>query len=352
VVLFGPDDFADVNNWISTGGALAAEAKCPASSPVPSDAYYQITRYNFITLASAVSTVGYTNIRVLFAGGVQNAGATLYFEWSPNGATWYYDSWSTSSTGWLCDQIVALPPEAEGKAGFKVRFWVAGSTGAHRGKVDHVQIIGMAPASGSWTTNTQVSLVDPLSTVTVLKEFGAPDAGPYDVMPYYTGPGTYQVRLAENLGGTATLTDGSMVVRKSVVHCDASSCVGTVSPPPVTALGVGAARFDKNPDGNTLKITFDAVSCNASKAILLYGNFGSWAGYAGCAADDLGNTGQDSAVDVSGLDNAWFNIVWTQGGTAGHPGFGYDGTAAVARSWAAASLCGMAEDDQTRATCP
>jgi hypothetical protein len=120
----------------------------------------------------------------------------------------------------------------------------------------------------------------------------------------------------------------------------------------VQATGANAARFTRNPDGNTLKVTFDTASCSAQKAILLYGTFGSWNAYGGCADNDLGSTGQDSSVNTSGLDNAWFNIVWTQGGTAGHPGFGFNGIASVTRTWAVGTLCGMAGDDQTHASCP
>ncbi len=267
------------------------------------------------------------------------------------GTTWHYGVWSTASTAWLCDQVVALPSGAEGQTGLKIRFRNTGTVSTHRGKVDYVRIIGTGPA-GSWTASAQVSLIDPAAAVTVLKAYGAVDANPYDVTALYTGPGTYQIRLEENLGGTATLSDGTMEIQKAVVECDVSSCTGTSAPPPVQATGAGAAKFIKHPDGNILRVTYDAVTCNAQRAILLYGILGDWAGYAGCADDDLGNGGLDAAVDASGLENVWFNIVWTSSGTAGHPGFVFQGGGNEPRSWAVGTLCGMTGEDHGHPTCP
>lgn len=346
VKLFGPDDFVDASNWTSSGGSLQSEAKCATSTPVPSNQYYRIDQNQNLTLTNAVSTVGYTNIRVLFHGAVQSAGGTLFLDWSPDGTTWNLGVFSTGSTTWQCDQTVALPAGAAGKAGFKIRFRDTGSSSTKRGKVDYVQIQGDAPASGSWTTNARVSLIDPSSTVTVLKAYGVADASPYNVQPFYTGPGTYQVRLEENNGGTATVTAGSMnVVMNPVNNCNVASCGG---PPPVNSTGANAVKVTKNPDGNTLLVTYDNGTCAAQKAILVYGNIGNYGGYAGCADGDMGNGGSDGAVDASGLNNVWFNVVWTNATTAGHPGYNSAGE----RSWNVGAFCGMTADDHTHNTCP
>jgi hypothetical protein len=260
--------------------------------------------------------------------------------------------WSTNSLSWQCDRTVALPVGAEGQAGFKIRFRDTGSAANQRGKVDYVKIVGTSPAAGNWTANARVSLVDPSDTVTVLKAYGAADASPYDVKPYYTEPGTYQIRLEENIGGTATLFSAQMAVDKTIAQCDVSACTGTTAPPPVNNIGADAAKFTKNPDGDTLRVTYDAVTCNAQKAILLYGNLGSWTGYSGCGDGDLGNGGQDDGADAAGLNNVWFNIVWTNGATAGHPGFAFDGTADIPRTWTVGTLCGITADDLSHASCP
>jgi hypothetical protein len=94
-------------------------------------------------------------------------------------------------------------------------------------------------------------------------------------------------------------------------------------------------------------VTYDAATCSAEKLIILHGALTDFAGYAGCAQANGGNGGA-TTVDSTGQTATWYNLVWTNGTTAGHPGFGTGG----ARTWNAAGLCGMAADDKTRATCP
>jgi len=183
--------------------------------------------------------------------------------------------------------------------------------------------------------------------VTVLKAYGAADGNPYNVQPYYSGPGTYQLRLEENAGGTATVTAGSMtVVMNAASECDVSAC-GSTAPPPVKDTGANAAKFTKGA-GNTLNVTYDAVSCSADKVIILYGTIGTWTGYGGCAQSNGGNTGA-TTVDSTGQTSTWYNLVWTVGTVAGHPGFATGG----ARDWTvAAGVCGMTGNNLTRASCP
>ena len=40
------------------------------------------------------------------------------------------------------------------------------------------------------------------------------------------------------------------------------------------------------------------------------------------------------------------------GSTAGHPGYGFDGTAEAERTWNTAGLCDVAADDHSRRACP
>ncbi len=67
-----------------------------------------------------------------------------------------------------------------------------------------------------------------------------------------------------------------------------------------------------------------------------------------------GRCGQRRAATIAadGLDNVWFNILWTSGTTAGHPGFRFDGAVDVAETWTAAGLCGLTADDHSRSACP
>ena len=126
----------------------------------------------------------------------------------------------------------------------------------------------------------------------------------------------------------------------------APCATGNPAPPPVASSGASGARFSKGP-GNILDVTYDAATCSAQKLIILYNTLGAWSGYSGCAQANGGNGGV-TTVDSTGQTNVWYNLVWTNGTTAGHPGFATSG----ARAWNAGTLCGMTSDDHTVSTCP
>jgi hypothetical protein len=121
------------------------------------------------------------------------------------------------------------------------------------------------------------------------------------------------------------------------------------SPPPVNSTGPGAAKLTKG-EGNILNVTYDGTTCSAQKLIILFNTIGIWTGYAGCAQDDGGNTGI-TTVDSTGQESTWYNLVWTNGTTAGHPGFGFDGSQAVNRVWNAAGYCGVTHGDHADKAC-
>jgi subtilisin family serine protease len=145
----------------------------------------------------------------------------------------------------------------------------------------------------------------------------------------------------EDSSGTAT---GWYVdtVAISDAAVGATCATGSAPPPPVAE----SARFTRAA-GNMLSVTYDAATCSAQKVIVLYNTLGVWDGYAGCAQPDGGNSGS-TVVDSTGQVNVWYNLVWTSGGTAGHPGFASSG----ARAWIAGTLCGTSADDHGRTTCP
>jgi fibronectin type 3 domain-containing protein len=230
--LFGPDDSpGDSANWTRTNFASQSEAHCTYS-----DAH---ARSNATTgtleLTNPVSTVGYTGITVRFGyrhtrvpGGPPQYG-TLTLDWY-DGTTWTNGAWTSAETEtWVCDQQVVLPAGAEGKAGFKVRFRHSSNAAGKYSHVDYVRIEGTGAGSGDWTNNVMVELIDPSATATVLKAYGTADANPYNVQPYYTGAGTYQVRITENAGGTATLTTpAGQGMTVGLSECDTTHCGGTV----------------------------------------------------------------------------------------------------------------------------
>ena len=133
-----------------------------------------------------------------------------------------------------------------------------------------------------------------------------------------------------------------------------SYTVGQAAPPPVAdgKRAGSAARFSRNATiSGRIDVSYDATTCVGARAVILYGSLGSYASYEGCAQGDAGRAGT-AFIDGSGLGNAWFNVVWTNGSTAGHPGWGSDGTADVERSWNAAGFCGVTADDHSNEVCP
>lgn len=205
-----------------------------------------------------------------------------------------------------------------------------------------------AAPNGSWTANARVSLWDG-TTAYVLKPYGAPDGAPYDVSSIYDagGPGTYALRLEENGGGgQATLSAGAMSVTGT--QCDAGCAVGSPAAPPVADGAVGEPMtLGKGPLPGQLTVTIDDATCSSTRAVVLYGTLGNYAGYQGAV------TGCDIGAGPSGTFTApsgsvWFNVLWVNdAGAAGHPGSGTSGP----RSWNAAGLCGVVADDASDAIC-
>jgi hypothetical protein len=133
-----------------------------------------------------------------------------------------------------------------------------------------------------------------------------------------------------------------------------SYTVSLAGAPPVAdgKLAGTAALFVKRAGNPSLiDVTYDASACSSTKAVVLYGHLGSHGAYAGCAQSDAG-AGGTAVIDAAGLANAWFNIVWTNGTTAGHPGYGFNGTSDVERSLSAAGFCGVTSDDHGHNVCP
>jgi hypothetical protein len=116
--------------------------------------------------------------------------------------------------------------------------------------------------------------------------------------------------------------------------------------------GTAAARFEASgtiPD--RIDVTFDATHCSSERAVILYGAPGDGSGYDGSAEGQAGNTGT-AAIDGSGLNDLWFNVIWASGTGSGHPGFAFDGTAGYERSWKARGYCSIMADSLPRNSCP
>ena len=153
--------------------------------------------------------------------------------------------------------------------------------------------------------------------------------------------GTYDV--AASAGGSG------QAVNFSLTNLDATA------PPPVGngKNSTTKASFSKRSGApNIIDVTYDALHCSSRKAVIYYGSKANYASYLSCALGDAGNTGTAS-FDSSALNDVWFNIVWTDGTTAGHPGYAFNGSYDVPRTWLnPVGKCGETFEDRAHETCP
>jgi len=133
----------------------------------------------------------------------------------------------------------------------------------------------------------------------------------------------------------------------------ASSVAYATGSPPVAdgKLAGEAALFTKYlGSSNIIDVTYGTFPCASSTAVILYGNIGDYSNYASSALDDAGSAGT-ALFNSTGMQNVWFNIIWTSEGTAGHPGYACEGAIDVERSWEAAGLAGLTDDDHSANSC-
>jgi hypothetical protein len=208
-----------------------------------------------------------------------------------------------------------------------------------------------------WTpllvTVTANDTIEPVNNGSVI--FTPPGSGASAAID--TSPATISLGHASALA-YANGTTGSYSVNAGIVGGNSTDFSLTnlpaIAPPPVGngKNGTTAATFMKHTsDPDQIDVTYEADQCSASKAVIMYGSLGYFSNYTGCALNNAGNTGT-ATMDTSGLDNVWFNILWTNGTSGGHPGYGLTGGSDTARTWTAAGLGGVTADDQTHTTCP
>lgn len=323
--LFGPDDMTNIGSWTATGsaGQNAGTAHCSPHSNSVARLPGATGGGTSITLTNAVSTVGLTNIQVTFDYYLNNNGSSTAcrLDWSTNnGSTWTMGAFSGTSTSWVCSNTVTLPTGAAGVSQLKIRFVNPGTSTTRYAYVDYVTITGSSAGTGTWTANAQVSLVDPSNTATILKAYGAADAQPYNVKALYTGPGTYQIRLSENNGGTASLTSGSMnATLGGTCGTWTASCVALPKKVPFSVTPTMIKKNDAS--AGNVAVSFDNTNCASSNYHIIYGwgeNLPAWtvSGNGGCSV-----TPSSSATNWSGMPATtghsflWFLVVGDNGGT-------------------------------------
>ncbi len=157
---------------------------------------------------------------------------------------------------------------------------------------------------------------------------------------------SYYVTATDDVGATTFDPAGAPATAQSYT-------VGQFGPPPVADGKVSgvAALFSKSATvAGQIDVTYGTAPCSGTKAVIVYGTLGAYSGYAGCAQANAGAAGT-ATIDATSLGDVWFNILWTSGTTAGHPGYASNGTADVERAWNAAGLCGVAADNHSNEVC-
>ncbi len=142
VTLFGPDDTPATSGlW---AGSISSQTATHCSHTT---AYNRVGNNNNTYLASDISTVGYTNIHVIFDAGVTATGQTITLEYSTNsGGSYTTAGWSyTGSTTWQCSQDVTLPSSCENISTLRIRFRTNNIGTTSRGMMDNISITGDAP---------------------------------------------------------------------------------------------------------------------------------------------------------------------------------------------------------------
>ncbi|MEJ5165507.1 MAG: S8 family serine peptidase [Thermoanaerobaculia bacterium] len=147
------DDFANLNNWTQNppgSTTIQNSTHCPPHST----SYARISGASNATLTHIQSTLGYTNIHIIFdvlTTGM-DAGEYLYLEWY-DGSSWY-SAWYGQPTSWQCGVDIALPQGASNNANFRIRFRNNASNANETGSVDYVIIRGATQANcGTWNAS-------------------------------------------------------------------------------------------------------------------------------------------------------------------------------------------------------
>ncbi|UCF81336.1 MAG: hypothetical protein JSV08_02685 [Acidobacteriota bacterium] len=195
--------------------------------------------------------------------------------------------------------------------------------------------------TGNATDNVQIELIGPSGT-DVVKNYGAADpVKPIDVTAYYTGPGTYRIRLSEDAGGTATLTGGVLdVTEPTGVECDPGACA--CSGPPLEPSAVGS------PDALLVPATNQIIVENVSNetGYVVYENaIGTWYGTPsqGCLWEGAGVVDLGATVQLNyslGAGDRW--VVVSAANASGESSCGMDSTDAERNAqpgWPATGPC-------------
>ncbi|MCD8518245.1 MAG: choice-of-anchor D domain-containing protein, partial [Flavobacterium sp.] len=183
-----------------------------------------------LTYANNLSTVGYSNITVIW--GARSTGtfaAAVTFQWSSDGATWNNVSFTNvaaNSTWALVNGGVriTLPAGSEGLTNLRFR-WTSTSTNSGNHRIDDFSVQGTPASSNTITTNTAISG----SPFCVNSSTSASVSVPFTSTGTFTG-NTYTAQLSNAAGSFASpVSIGTLVSDANSGTISATIPTGTVA---------------------------------------------------------------------------------------------------------------------------
>ena len=236
------DEFNSLSGWSKTG-PVSIDSENPDNCGGGSFAHAYFEGNG--SLSRGISTSGFIEIVIEAdfsgVGQYQNAEECLEWWYSTNGGSnWIlYKSICGAAIPdgtWSCDESFAFPGTADDNSNFEIRFV---TTGGIELRLDRL-FVGGRQFPCDVTADTKVELVRSGGGggAYLIKDEGQPDPPkPIDVTSFYNdadgGPGTWLMRITENVGGGAVVTNGVMSISESSAsECDlTTSCSCPPGPP-------------------------------------------------------------------------------------------------------------------------
>lgn len=300
-----------VNSTSASSGYTSASGSCNVTNGAVNTAS--------LIFNNSLSTVGYTNIKVLWGARMTQYGASPAFYWSTNdGSTWnavsFADVSNTSTWGLVNGgTAISLPSGAEGATNLQLK-WVSGSTATYY-RIDDFSITADCsnPAITTQPSNNITACLNTNATFTVATSSSNPTYQWQMSVDGSTGwtnvaNGT-PTGVSYSNATSATLTvNGSSVVSAYYFRCVVSVTGGCSSNSNSAMLTINAApSITTNPSNVVLftgsSTTMDIVATGAGLTYQWqYNNSGSWSNIAnGSPAGSIYTNGTTANLTISGI---------------------------------------------------
>jgi len=135
--------FDDFESGSFTAGGWTTSGSASVSTRADYNGVYGARLQSTSSITKALSTVGYSDIRVTFWRRAQglDSGEYLYCEWSDDGGQSWNPLGSTQSTSWYQEDFTC-PSGADNNSDFRFRYRLNASSTREYGYIDDVEIIG------------------------------------------------------------------------------------------------------------------------------------------------------------------------------------------------------------------